>query len=883
MNRRRDSFVPEACDGEIMVPRLRTLFERAASKKLTLVTGPAGLGKTVQAACLARALEGRPGHRVVWVSSSCETSFDDLLSRTYDPSLKFLIVIDDCQSLHGGQSEKKLGKFVSQTPPHVHVMLIGRSIVPEAAGLLLSRLRVNREIVEISADDLALSCDEVRDFFKGANIAVSSDESTHIHSLTRGWAMGLKMLALMLKGVRSKDVQGVVDEFEADNCYICDFLREEVLCDLTENERSFVFATSGLEVFSASLGFEIAAIACDSRMVTRLVEVGLLVNAPTVCRQGERHEAWYAYHPLFSKSLQRIACSEASSDSVANAKARAIGWYERQGLYGLAIRTALSCGEHDRAFDLISAHLYPILTSIDSAKLSKWLSELPVPDREGRYVYYLVNAWANFICGKTKRAQMWLRQAEEVYEFEANRSCYRGVEGVYRAVKVACMVFAGDYEKAIELGVSSLANLGGPQLFLRCTIMHNLGEALERLGRYQEAYEYFVRAKVNAEMSGRRTVELLCACEMGRLHLLMGDLDVSSNLLLRTVGACDPEELRSSWPCALLNVGLARVYVHWGNANKALEYLEPVLRVLRPDINRDGYLEAQVVLAQVKQMQGENEEAYDILVGAYEMLKLDKVPRGINLLVLVTFADVLLGKGLVCRCREVLAEARSCMTEGDIHYRMLADSVAVRLCIEQGEGIFEAEQLLATSCARARDAHLDLVLQEGNVVLACAWQAMGDNVRALDLMAESLQAAASQGQMHAFLRPIPFCKSLVFSIAYPTNDNLVLTAHRETARLFAESVLASYGEDASIDVLGMPYRSEGFGDGDAVATLSAREVQVLELLKQGKTRKQMASELGIQVNTVRTHVRNVYRKCGVRTMAQKQGCNIGFGKSAAAS
>ena len=881
MKRHGESLVPGACDGEVAVSRLRVLFERAAGKKLTLVTGPVGSGKTVQAAYLSRILGGRPGYRVIWISASCAKALDDALSRSYDSSLRYLVVVDDAQDLQGDPAERKLGKLVSQTPSYVHVMLVSRHSFSGVCGLSLSRLRVNREIVEISADDLALSLDEVGEFFKSCRISLLPSDLARIHSLTCGWIMGLKMLALMLKGVKPKDVEEVIGEFEADNCYIGDFLREEVLFSLDDDVRSFVFATCGLEVFSASLGFEVAGGKHDERIVPHLIEAGLLMRAPSARRQGarrEEREEWYSYHPLFSKSLQHIACAEVSSDAAAKVKTRAIDWYEQQGLYDLAMRTALSCGEYNRAFGLISRHLYPILTSVDSSILPQWLGELPVPSQEGRYVYFLANAWANFICGKTKRAQMWLKQAEEAYALETNCSRYRGVEGVYRTVKVACMVFAGDYQKALDLGVSSLGNLGGPQLFLRCTIMHNLGEALERLGRYQEAYEYFARAKVNAEMSGRRTVELLCACEMGRLHLLMGDLDVSSNLLLRTMGACSQEESRSSWPCALLNVGLARVYVHWGNAERALEYLEPALRMLKPGINRDGYLEAQVVLAQVRQMQGESEEAYDILVGAYEMLKLDKVPRGIDLLVLVTFADVLLDKGLVDRCQEILVEARGRMAEGDIHYRMLADMVDVRLCIEQERDVSEVASLLVESCERAQGARLNLVLQEGRVALACAKQAMGENAAALGLMAKALQAAAEQGQMHAFLRPIPFCRTLVFSIVRSNNDNLVLAESRETVRAFAEVLLDFYGKDTRFSGTDFLLFSGFHGAHCASESLSAREAQVFELLKQGKTRREIAAELGVQVNTVRTHIRNVYRKTGVRNVGTR---NASAGNSGA--
>lgn len=937
MKCRGDSRVPGACDGESPVTRLRVLFEHAANKKLTLVSGPVGSGKTVQVACLARALESRPSCRVIWISISSPRdnshsleqelyegfvrtldfeadgssavvartagvgirslagqpldvrllhentlaanatlgngdspmpfphTLDALLPKLKESSLRFFVIVDSSSNLSSERDGEAACWLVTKTPAQVHVMLTGRSpALASSLGISLSRLRVNDDIAEIGAGDLSLSAQEVVSFLKGQGIVLSSGDVECVCSLTRGWAMGLKMLALLLKGVKSKDIGGVIDEFGADNRYICDFLQEEMLSELDTDARAFVFATCNLEVFSETLGRAIAGQRSDEGLIARLLACGLLIKAEG--RKGKRGEEWYAYHPLFVNNLRRIALSEITLASVKEAKMKAVDWYEQRELLDFAMRTSLSCGEYERAFDLMERHLYRILTSADGPKLLQWLSELSIPSHKECYVYYLVNAWANFIGGKTKRAQMWLKQAEEARPSEVDLSYYRGVEGVYRAVKVACLVFAGNHKDAIHLGVSSLENLGGPQLFLRCTIMHNLGEALERLGRYQEAYEYFARAKVNAEMSGRRTVELLCACEMSRLHLLMGDLDVSSNLLLRTLGACDEEELRMSWPCALLNAGLARVYLHWGNVEHASIYLESALKRLTPGVNRDGYLEAQVVLAQIKQMQGESEEAYDILVGAYEMLKLDKVPRGIDLLVLVTFADVLMDKGLEHRCEEVLAEAYGCMTEGDIHYRMLANMVNARLCISAGKP-GEAVESLRQSCEKAEEARLNLVLQEGKAMLACIERALGNDAQALATMAEALQGASNQGQIHAFCRSVPYCRSLVFSIAHPSNDNLVLSVQREAARSFATVVLDFFGDSTDAENMAASRLSAFWGEVDGTTALSEREVQVFMLLKQGKTRKEIAAELGIRMNTVRTHIRNIYKKIGVRNPA----------------
>lgn len=289
--------------------------------------------------------------------------------------------------------------------------------------------------------------------------------------------------------------------------------------------------------------------------------------------------------------------ADVPADKARELAACAIRWLEGEGCYALAIKTALSYGEYDRAFELMSDHLYPVLTSVDSFTLPRWMEEMPHPKEKDEHLYFLVNAWANFISGKTKRAEIWLRKAEACSD-RSDLADYRGASSIYRAVKIGSVVFSGDYRNAVELGSTALDNLGGPRLFLRCTIMHNMAEALQRLGRYREAYEYFARAKVNAEIAGRRIVEHLCACEISWLQYANGGFDAASSTILRELAAVSDEEKKSSWAVGLLYAFLARIYLCWGDLVKAAAYLDKAFEILNPKGNRDAYVEARVIVAE---------------------------------------------------------------------------------------------------------------------------------------------------------------------------------------------------------------------------------------------------------------------------------------------
>ncbi len=881
--------VPAARGGDVSVARLDAMVMRGVEKPLMLITGPFGSGKTTLAASVARKVETRDGWVAAWIPATVLDSdlsvfgrrvvealqealgercaaFPELSAELNGPcfdwpawahsfsewavaeDVQVLCVVNNAQMLTSEGVVSFLEGFVGSATGNVHLVLAGRW----NPGISLSRFRLNDSVEEVRASDLALTEQESIRFLREQGVKLPASAVHEAHQLTLGWVAGLQMLSNAVKEKRSGFA---LEDFKADDQWIVDLLQEEIMPGLSDEAQQAMLRTCLLDRLCKALFEELTEIDRGGRVMHELTTANVLVPL----RDDEtfpEDEAWFRYHPLFTGALRHIMFSEVPSLEVREAALVAVDWYESAGRYGLAIKTALAQGEYTRAFDLMSSHLYAILAHTDSSVLPRWLEGLPHPHREDEYLYFLINAWANFIAGKTKRAQIWLQQAES-RSSDSGLSVYRGANCVYQTVKVGTMAFAGEYHRTIELGSSLLDNLGGPQLFLRCTIMHNMGEAFQRLGRYQEAYEYFMRARVNAEIAGRRTIELLCACEISWLQYAQGQLDASSNTAMRALASCSDEERRASWSVGLLHVALARVYLCWDEVDKALEHLSEAFRMLGPTTNCDGYLEARVVLAKCKRAHGEMEDAYDILVGAYELLKTDKVPRGVNLLILTVFAESLVDMGQVERARSVLDEARLQTCQEDAFYQVAESCVAAR--IDMAEGRFdEALKRLADARSNALLAGLALQGHDCLVFSACALFASGSRAEAVTLMSEALDEASDEGHVHAFRRGVPLLDALVYEIAHPANSNLVLTNERRKARKFAEELME---REMPIEL-----STDKAGAGsceDVEILLSDRERQVYRLLKQGKTRRQISEELGISLNTVRTHVRSIYEKTGV--------------------
>lgn len=875
---------------DVRIPRIQALIEHGTRKPLLMAMSARGSGKSTQMALFAHDWTQRRNNVSAWCSM---TSADDTLSafwgkiaaaleeglqagcgdadqgclgtgsedagtakwldrlvRTLGASgASILLTINDLEQVENASVLQSLERFAATIPSNVHVAVLTR-----VRRIPLSRLRLDGKVAELSVDDFSLTEREIRLIALKRGIVLSDREARNIRTLTRGWAAGVHMILLRRgRGGNGGDTRSAC----GNDQWFIDYLNEEVLPELSDDAYRAAMRICSVNGFTYAMLEEAFGCRRGACALAELRAANLAVPLSAAPLEGGPAEGWFECHPLFVEPLRltmRMECSLQTIGETANA---AVDWYEELGYFGFAIETALAQGSYDRVFDLVTKHLYPILATADSATFSQWFEGLEHPHGEKEYLFFLVNAWASFISGKAKRAHMWLSRID-VGALQDEEGALRGTTSVYRAVKVGTLVFTGEYKEALKLGSASLGSLGGPQLFLRCTIMHNMGEALERLGRYHEAYEYFTRAKVNAEISGRRVVELLCANEIAWIRFAQGRLDSSTNVAMRMLSLCSEEELEDSWAVGLLYVSLSRAYLQWGNDAKAASNLDRGLKLLGPRSNMDGYLEAQVMLSQLHLFNGRIDEALDVLLEAYETLQIDSAPRGVNLLLLTMFASSLMEAQRYDKAEEMLEEAQIQTTPEDSYYQMRQSLVRAQLAWVRGDTA-AAFALLDDAARTAKEAGLELLDVDRLHLKACILFDKGEKAESLEVMAEALDKASSESCTLPFMRNLPHTDVLLFEIAFPVNDNLVMADRRKDARDFARTVLERKGlrkEDA---------RSADDSDTVSVAALlSEREIEVHALLKQGKTRNQIASELGIQLNTVRTHIRNIYRKLGVR-------------------
>jgi LuxR family maltose regulon positive regulatory protein len=369
-------YVPPPQPKVVVRPRLIEHLNEGVHRKVTLISAPAGFGKTTLVSEWLAALP-RPaawlsldegdndstrflaylvaalqtiapsvGEGVLGMLQSpqpppTESVLTALLNEITTIPDDFVLVLDDYHVVDATAVDDALGFLLEHLPPRMHLVIATR----EDPDLPLPRLRARGQLSELRAAELRFAPGEAADFLKGVmGLDLSEEEIAALETRTEGWIAGLQLAALSMRG--REDVPGFIRAFAVDNRYIVDYLVEEVLQRQPERIRSFLLQTSILDRLSGPLCDAVTGQE-DGRGMLEVLERG---NCFVVSLDDKRH--WYRYHHLFAEVLYAHLMGE-QPDQVPTLHRRASEWYEQNGLSADAIRHELAAEDFERAADLV--------------------------------------------------------------------------------------------------------------------------------------------------------------------------------------------------------------------------------------------------------------------------------------------------------------------------------------------------------------------------------------------------------------------------------------------------------------------------------------------------------------------------------------------------
>ena len=559
-------YVPRLRRGLVARPRLIERLRRGAESKLTLISAPAGFGKTT---LLAEWLAAAPaGERsAAWLSLDpgdnqaasfwtylvaalqtvapgvgatslsllespqpppIETVLATLLNELSAVPNDIVLVLDDYHEVDAPDIHEGMAFLLEHLPPRLHLVITTRA----DPALPLARLRARGELVEIRAADLRFTPDEAAAYLNEAmGLALTASDVAALEARTEGWIAALQLAALSIQG--RDDVAGFIAGFAGDDRYIVDYLVEEVLHRQPEHVRSFLLQTSILDRLSGPLCDAVTGEDGGKAMLEALDRANLFL-VPLDDRRR-----WYRYHQLFADVLRARLLDEQPGRAQVLHR-RASDWYEENGERSEAIRHAIAAEDFERAADLVELAIPATSQHRREATLRQWLEALP--DELLRVRPVLSNAYAGSLLvrgevegveERLRDAERWLGAVDEAVDGPAGRAgsmvvvdeaAFRRLPGSIAVHRAGQALILGDVAGAAAHARRALDLVGEDDHLARGGAAGLLALASWTSGDLEAASRWYAAGMASLEKAGHLSDVIGCALALADIRLAQGRL-----------------------------------------------------------------------------------------------------------------------------------------------------------------------------------------------------------------------------------------------------------------------------------------------------------------------------------------------------------------------
>jgi len=896
-----------------------SLSEGRFARRLTLISAPAGFGKTTLISEWVQAMGGAtPPMAAAWLSLDegdsdstrfltylvaalqtiaanigegvlgmlqssqpppTESILTVLLNEITSLPDNFALILDDYHVIDAKPVDNALTFLLEHLPPQMHLVIATR----EDPNLPLARLRARGQMTELRITDLRFTPSEAAEFFNQVmGLNLSAEEVSSLETRTEGWIAGLQLAALALQGTLSMrgraDVSGFIKAFAGDNRYIVDYLVEEVLQRQPERVRSFLLQTSILDRLSGPLcdavrfgpaeppsSSEGTAVTGqeDGKGMLEALERGNLFVVPL----DDKRE-WYRYHHLFADVLQARLMVE-QPNQVPALHRRASEWYEHNGSPADAIRHALAAEDFERAAGLVELAWPAMDWSFQSATWLGWVKALPDELVRARPVLSVGYAWALLNWGELAAGEARLRDAERWLDPAGDMSArpegsadgmvvvdeeqFRTLPASIATARALHAQALGDAPTTVKYARRALDLLAETDYFERGRLAVILGLAHWTSGDLEAAHRSFTDAMASFRMAGNILFAVSFTFILADIRIVQGRLHEAVSTYERSLQLATEQGEPVLEGTAELYLGLSELHREQGDLESARQYLLRSEELGdQTEVYRYRLCRAH---ARMREAQGDPDTALDLLDEAERWLHFETpIP---DLRPSAAFkARVWVRQGRLAQALGWVRE-RGLSAADDLSYlREFEHVILVRVLIARYKSdrveryIHEAMALLERLLKAAEEGGRTGSVIEILVLQALAHDAQGDIPPALMSLERALLLAEPEGYVRIFVDEGP-----------PMAALLREAAKQSTAPNYVRQLRSALGKAATYrKVAGRTPVTQLLID-----PLSERELEVLRLLRSELNGPEIARELVVSLNTMRTHTKNIYSKLGVNS------------------
>ncbi len=879
-------YIPQPRLKVVLRPRLIERLNEGLHRKMILISAPAGFGKTTLASEWVASCQ-RP---VAWLSldegdndptrfltyliaalqtiaANIGTGVLGVLQSPQPPTTEkiltallneittipnnFVFVLDDYHVVDSKPLDEALTFLLEHLPPQMHLVIATR----EDPHLPLARLRARGQLAELRAADLRFTPTEAAKFLNQAmSLQLSTEDIAALEARTEGWITGLQLAALALQGSLSMqghaDTSRFIQSFTGSHRFVLDYLVEEVLQRQPEHIRSFLLQTSILNRLSGRLCDAVTGQAGSSGILETL-ERGNLFIVPL-----DDQRQWYRYHHLFTEVLLAHALEE-QPGQIPLLHKRASAWYEQNNLPAEAIRHALAARDFERAAGLIEK-TYPAMdASFQYAAWLGWVRKLPDEVVRARPVLSVDYAQALADSGEFDASKPWLQEAEQRLAGPAEGMVVMD-EAQFRTLPVKIALahsshaqVQGDIEGTVKYAELALELSPEEDHYSHAMAAVTLGTAYWTRGDLDGAQRALSVWMNYCQKAGNIIFAIATGAYLAEIIVAQGRLREAERTYKQSIQlASTHDQVRHV--TSNLYLGLGLLYHEQGDQQSVAQHLHKSGK-LGEQALIDWPYRWRLAQARLKEAEGDLETALDLLDEAKRLYVRTSVPdfHPIDAL----RARVYLRQG---RLSEALtwARERGLSVDDDLSYLGEFEHITLaRVLITQykndplADSIHEAIALLEGLLQAAEaDGRMGSVI-EILVVQALALQALGNVSQALASMERALALAEPEGYVRIFVDEGEPMRSLIEKQS---------RGQDKTFPGYVDKLLAAFARPTAV-----PQPKTNDLQLIIIEPLSERELEVLRLLGTELSGPEIARELIVSLNTLRTHTKNIFNKLGV--------------------
>ena len=764
----------------------------------------------------------------------------ELINELTSHSASLIVVLDDYHVIQSDWIHQAISFLIEHQPPGMHLILTTRVDPP----LPLAQLRARDQLTEIKDRDLLFTAGEAVEFLNDMmELDLSSQAVATIERRTEGWVAGLQMAAISAQGHKQAgDLEAFIEAFGGTNRFILDYLMDEVLNQQSPAIQDFLIETSILEQMCGELCdavcFDGTTNSNSQAILVQLERTNLFV----IPLDDERR--WYRYHHLFADLLQSMLRQRRSREQIHELHRWASQWYQSEGDLGETMSHILAAQDFEQAASMIDENIIDLVDVSFRSKtplLLEWIEKLPKAIKRNRPWLDVYRANLLALSLQLDEVEPLLDDAEKSVDPDSPRASE--VLGHIAAVRAYTANLHGDTTRAIAMAELVKKYLPGEEnLIARATAAYALEDTYFAADDMESASQALVDLLKIGEKADQLMIIVPALSDLAVIKKVQGNLHQAENFYARAhQWLVERNGLNTRVRCSY-EFGMADLLRERNQLDAAHEHAMTGMEVRK---RQGGYnVIGDLALMRVLQAQGDVEGAMKALRAAEQAVQI--YPFQLALMIEFKTARVLQSLAV----GDVDTASRWAKECGSSEQEKIA---LARLRLAQGRAS-EAQNLLIQQRSLAETGGRTGRLIEILGLHAVALHAQGLSIEAEAALSQAISLAQSEGYQRVFL-----------DLGQPIHELLERLSRRGTnAERYAYTLLKAFQQERGAAALPPPPSiSAGMID-----PLSARELEVLQLLAQGLSNKEIASKLVVMPGTIKQHLKNICRKLDVHGRMQ---------------